>query len=324
VYGMGLSCFCGPFYPCPDRFVIAGYRQDPYSLAEKLQMIADLTDVTGIELVYPLEFERPEEVAGVLDRAGLKLANLGVDLYTSPKWRFGALSSRDDGLREEAIALACRGMDTAAELSCDQISLWPGQDGFDYPMQVDYRQVWERMIDAVRMIASHRPDIRVAIEYKNKEPRTHICMATIGKTLLVALETEAPNVGVMIDLGHATMAYENVAESAVLADRYGKLFHLHLNDSYKMWDDDMIVGSVNLWETFELFYTLQRIGYDGWYSLDIYPSREDSIGAIRASLAMVKKMIELASQADAQRVEEWQRNNDAVAAMDYLREELLK
>jgi len=166
--------------------------------------------------------------------------------------------------------------------------------------------------------------MRVAIEYKNKEPRTHIHMATIGKTLLVALETEAPNVGVMIDLGHATMAYENVAESAVLADRYGKLFHLHLNDNYKLWDDDMIVGSVNLWETFELFYTLQRIEYDGWYSLDIYPSREDSIGAIRASLAMVKKMIELASQADVQRVEEWQRNNDAVAAMDYLREELLK
>lgn len=324
MYGKGLSLFCGPFSPCPDRFVTEGYREDPYSQAEKLEKIAGLTDVTGVEMVYPRELEDPDEVAGILERTGLQLANLVVDFFGSAKWQFGALSCRDDDLREEAIALSCQAMDAAAELGCDQIGLWPGQDGFDYVMQVDYREAWDRMIDAVRRIASHRRDIRVCIEYKNKEPRTHIHVGTIGKTLLVVLETEAPNVGVLIDFGHATMAYENVAESAVLAHRCGRLYHLHVNDNYKLWDDDMIVGSVNVWETFEFFYTLQRLGYDGWYSLDIYPSREDSLGAIRASLDMIKKMIELASKADVERVEEWQRNNDAVAAMTYLRQEILK
>ena len=128
----------------------------------------------------------------------------------------------------------------------------------------------------------------------------------------------------MIDFGHAMIAYEDVAESAVLAHRYDKLYHFHLNDNYKMWDDDLIVGAVNVWETFELFHTLQRIGYDGWYTLDIPPYREDGLGAIRASLDMVKKMVQLANQADVERIAQFQHDNDAVAAMAYLRELLRK
>ena len=60
----------------------------------------------------------------------------------------------------------------------------PGQDGWDYPMQIDYADAWARTIDAIREIAAHRPGIKVAVEYKSKEPRTHILLATVCKTLL--------------------------------------------------------------------------------------------------------------------------------------------
>lgn len=60
-------------------------------------------------------------------------------------------------------------------------------------------------------------------------------------------------------------AYENPAETVALLKRYGdKLFHVHMNDNYRYWDDDMIVGSVHTIETLEFFYWLQRTGYDGW------------------------------------------------------------
>ena len=328
MYGKGLSVACVPLYPCGDRFVPTGYREDPYTLEQKLEKIAALGDVTGVELSYPAEFEDPLQMAKVLQKVGLTPSNLEVEIFGAPKWKYGALSSRDDKLRAEAIELSCRCIDAAAEMGCEQISLWPGQDGFDYPMQVDYREAWQRTVDAVTQIAEHRPansspGVRIAIEYKIKEPRTHIHFATVGKTLLAALETGAPHVGVMIDFGHATMAQENVAESAVLADRHGKLFHLHLNDNFRLWDDDMIVGSVHLWETFELFYTLQQINYGGWYSLDIFPYREESMATIRASLDMVKKLVELARTADHERIAQLQLDNDAVGMMAYLREELL-
>jgi len=323
-YGKGLSVACVPFYPCGDRFMPTGYREDPYSLEQKLEKIAGLGDVTGVELSYPAEFENPQEMAKMLKRTGLKASNLEVEIFGAPRWKYGALSSRDDAIRGEAIERSKRCMDAAAELGCDQISLWPGQDVYDYPMQVDYRQALDRTIDAVHAIARHRPHIRIAIEYKIKEPRTHILFATIGKTLLAALETQMPNVGVMIDFGHATMAYENVAESAVLANRQGKLFHFHLNDNFRMWDDDMIVGSVHLWETLELMYTLQKIHYSGWYSLDIFPYREDSITAIRESLDMVKKLYQLAQQLDCRLISQWQKANDAGAITAYLRQQILR
>jgi xylose isomerase len=215
-------------------------------------------------------------------------------------------------------------MDAAAEMGCGQISLWPGQDGFDYPMQVDYREAWKRTIEAVREIAAHRRDVRIAIEYKMKEPRTHIHLSTVCKVLLVALELGAPNVGVMIDSGHALVAGEEVAESVVLASRYDKLYHMHLNDNYRLWDDDMIVGSVHLWETFEMFYTLEQVGYQGWYSLDIFPYREDSLRVIRANLDMVKKLICAARRVDCARISDLQRKSDAVGMAEYLREELIK
>jgi sugar phosphate isomerase/epimerase len=47
------------------------------------------------------------------------------------------------------------------------------------------------------------------------------------------------------------MASEKVAESAVLLQHYGnKLFHLHFNDNYRTWHDDMILGSLQMVERF--------------------------------------------------------------------------
>ena len=81
----------------------------------------------------------------------------------------------------------------------------------------------------------------------------------------MAKETGLANVGVCIDVGHSFMAGENVAESAVLLQHHGeKLFHMHFNDNYRSWDDDMIVGSVHWVEYVELLHWLRETGYAGW------------------------------------------------------------
>ena len=96
-----------------------------------------------------------------------------------------------------------------------------------------------------------------------------------------------------------------------------------MNDNFRYWDDDMIVGSVHLWETFELFYVLKQMNYDGWYSLDIFPYREHSDAAIRQSLEMVKKLCHAAQNADDEQICQLQKNNDAAGMMRYLRQTLL-
>ena len=129
------------------------------------------------------------------------------------------------------------------------------------------------------------PDVKLVLEYKPKEPRTHCFIATVGKTLLLIDKVNRPNVGAMVDIGHSLMAYENVAESAALLHYFGnKLMYMHFNDNWRLWDDDMTVGSVHTIEMLELLYWLDRLDYTGWYALDILPYRENGIRAASESI----------------------------------------
>ena len=83
-----------------------------------------------------------------------------------------------------------------------------------------------------------------------------------------------------------------MAETIALCKLFdGKLFHLHLNDNCRVWDDDMMVGSVHLQEYLELLYWVKKVGYTGWYSLDVFPYREDGIKSADESIEWLKTMI---------------------------------
>ena len=65
---------------------------------------------------------------------------------------------------------------------------------------------------------------------------------------------------------------------------------MHFNDNYRTWDDDMIVGSLHLVEYFELLFWLKETGYEGWYSMDQYPYREDGAAAVAESVAFLRQI----------------------------------
>ena len=52
------------------------------------------------------------------------------------------------------------------------MTLWMGQDGFDYSFQADYMALWEYTIEGIREVADHNPAIDVSIEYKPNDPRS--------------------------------------------------------------------------------------------------------------------------------------------------------
>jgi xylose isomerase len=119
--------------------------------------------------------------------------------------------------------------------------------------------------------------VRVLVEYKLREPRTHCFVNSAAKVLL--LLDGLGDAGVLLDVGHSLAAGENVAEAVALLADHGKLDYLHLNDNYRSWDDDMMVGAVHLVEYLELVYWLRRVGYGGWLTLDVFPYREDGVRA---------------------------------------------
>jgi sugar phosphate isomerase/epimerase len=271
-----------------DRFLSTGYK-DPLPKDVMFRQAGSIDGVSGIELVgtWDITTGNVAEVKRQLQDNELTLASIIPDHFSQKRWGQGAFTSRDPEIRRQAVAETKEMMDAAVELGGNLINLWPGQDGYDYPLQGNFDEAWGWFVDGVRECANHRKDVRVALEYKPKEPRTHSFMARAADTLLLALDTGCSNVGVTIDTGHSFVAGENVSEAAALLMRYNKLFHMHFNDNYRSWDDDMIVGSVHLVEYVELLYWLYKLNYQGWYSMDQYPYREDGRAAINESVRFV-------------------------------------
>jgi xylose isomerase len=53
------------------------------------------------------------------------------------------------------------------------------------------------------------------------------------------------------------------------------------------------VGTVHWPQYIELFYWLKKLNYNGWYSLDLYPYRDDATEACNASIEFIKKNLVL-------------------------------
>ena len=128
------------------------------------------------------------------------------------------------------------------------------------------------------------------IEYKPREPRNKIIFPNAARTLLGIQQVGLDNLGILLDFGHSLYGLETPADAAQLCIDHGKLFAIDVNDNFRGWDDDMVVGSVHLVETFEFFHTLRRNNWDGVWQLDQFPFREDSVAAAKAAIRFLKAL----------------------------------
>jgi sugar phosphate isomerase/epimerase len=273
-----------------DRFC-SGYKEKLATMV-MLKRAAAIPHVAGIELVgtWDIRPDNVKEMKRALKGYGLTCVSIIPDVFADKRYGKGSYSSSDPKIRKLALDYTRKMCDIAGELDCGTLNLWPGQDGYDYLLCADYEREREWLCEAVARVADEYRGLKFALEYKPKEPRTHSYMARMADTLLLAQETRCPNVGVTIDTGHAFVAGEVVGESIVLAKRAGnRLLHMHFNDNFGSWDDDMIVGSVHSVCYLETLYWLDRCGYEGWLSMDQYPYREDAAGAIGESILWLRK-----------------------------------
>ncbi|MBI4027885.1 MAG: TIM barrel protein [Verrucomicrobia bacterium] len=304
-----------------DRFMGGGYKT-ARATRDMIAEAASIKGLSGLELVgtWDVTRENYREVGQVLRDHGLACVSIIPDIFARPAWGKGALVSRDPAIRKACVDEIRMNAEIAQALGCPLLNIWPGQDGYDYPLQDDYLAARGWLQESLAKAASEFPALKFALEYKLKEPRTHSYLARVSDTMLVIHDLGLDNVGVCIDTGHALMAYENLGEAAVLAGK--RLFHMHFNDNFRYWDDDMIVGSVHAVEHIELLYWLDRVQYAGWYSMDQYPYREDGRGAIEESLRWLQGFQALVTQHRAA-MDALLREGNAVKTSAFLRSILL-
>jgi sugar phosphate isomerase/epimerase len=278
-----------------------------------VQMVARASTVEGLselDLNYPDHVGADAlEVARVVRDTGLSVSGLAMRYYTNPAFKRGAFTNADPVVRREAIDLTKRGIDAAREMGAPMMTLWLGQDGYDYAFQCDYTALWEAEISGVAEVCAHDPDCMISIEYKPNEPRAYSLLNDASTTLLAIAEVGAANLGVTIDFAHSLYADEQPAFAAALIVRKSKLLGLHLNDGYAKRDDGLMVASVHEFATLELLREVHRAGFDGAIYFDTFPDASGldpvaecaaNIRTVRRLLAAVEAMAGDNSLADAQ------------------------
>ncbi|MEN3186252.1 MAG: TIM barrel protein [Atribacterota bacterium] len=302
-----------------DRFLPQGY-ENPVGLKERVARIKKVKDITAVEFFDDeLESMAPQDLKTLLDDQGLKVSGINFNTHGRPNWQRGALTCPDTKRRREAIDGAKRTIDILGIFDCSTLGLWLGTDGFDYPFQVDYARAWDSLLEAVAEIADYNPSVRISLEYKLKEPRQYIFLGNAFQTLYLIKTLGRKNVGVTVDFGHALMAKENPGEVVSILAKEGVLYNIHFNDAYREWDDDLIAGSTNLYETLEFLHYIKKSGYQGYVGFDIFPYRMDPVKALELCVMNTRALENLLNRIDLQSLEEAQKGGDAGLAHQVVR-----
>ncbi len=303
-----------------DRFCEYHESKTP---EEKIAAVAKVKGAQGVEIVYPYELEDIDGIKKALKRYGLGVAAVNVNIKGEPEFIKGSSSVNSKKLRDKAVQFLCEGMDAAVKLGADKVTCCPLSDGYDYLFQVDYQEAWKNMVATFKKAARHRRDIRLFLEYKASETRVNCYLDTAAKTICMIRDIREPNLGITIDVGHALMAGETVAESICLAQSHRIPFYIHINDNNRRWDWDLIPATRNLWDYLEMFFYLKKFNYKGWITSDTSPVRLDPIQAFERTIAATQRAIRIVNRLDSKKLLSMIKQGKTLETLKWLEEKVL-
>jgi sugar phosphate isomerase/epimerase len=261
---------------------------------------ASVKGLTAVDLNYPdhLSGIARSDLQGCMKANGIALNGLAMRYYTEPGFKLGAFTHPDKAVRRAAIDLTKRGIDELRALDGSLMTLWIGNDGFDYSFQADYALLWDMTMAAISEVCDHDTTIDISIEYKPNEPRSFALMPDVATTLLAVREIDRPNLGVTLDFAHVLYADEMPAFAATLVAKQSRLLGIHLNDAYGKRDDGLMVGSVHPLQTIELLMVLNKLHYKSAIYFDTFPdiTNLDPVAECNTNIATVEAFARIADE----------------------------
>lgn len=274
------------------------------SVRQMIDRAATVKGLTDLDLNYPqhIHDDIPQLRDYIRDK-GLHVNGMAMRFNTLPQFQLGAFTNPDKKVRQAAVDLTKRGIDCGREFGTKLMTIWLGQDGFDYCFQADYDRMWDNLIASFQEICQYAPDCDISIEYKPNEPRSYSILPNAATTLLAIADIGAPNMGVTLDFAHVLFAGEIPAFAAALVSRRTRILGLHLNDGWGKRDDGLMVASVNLRATLELIWKLRREHFNGAYYFDTFPdaSGMDPVDEAEVNIKTVNRLVAIADRLDQSR-----------------------
>jgi xylose isomerase len=294
------------FSPPPSRFH-AKYRPD-LSIEQRLEIAATLADegLRGLEAHYPNEVNEDnlDLWRSFAADTGIKLITVIPLLFWDEQFEWGSLSNPIETHRRAAIDRTRRALELNRDLDTDFAVVWPGIDGYENPLGLDFAAMRDRFAEGLAEAMDAVPGVRIAFEPKPYEPRGRILYGTTPEGLLLGRHVESLLANgqnrALLDEGHALcclnpevghvlMGYEDLAYAFSWPLAEGRLAHSHWNSQpLGNYDQDLNVGVVSPEQLEALLYTLKRHGYGGYFGIDINPERLPVDRALRISMDAIR------------------------------------
>jgi L-rhamnose isomerase/sugar isomerase len=313
------------------RFPNPGEPRNIFEKLEDCEAVLKLVRTTpGISLHIPWDKpDHPAELRSFAQERGLFFDSMNSNTFEDQpdqRWsyKFGSLSHTDSAVRRQAVEHNLECLELGAKLGARSHTVWIG-DGGNFPGQSHLRKALDRYLDSMRAIyATLPPGFRLFIEHKLYEPAFYSTVVGDWGTNYYCVRELGERAFSLVDLGHHA---PNVNIEMIVARliQFGKLGGFHFNDS-KYGDDDLDSGSIKPFQLFLIFNELvdaelSRVpGFDPAYMLDQSHNVTDPVESLMTSAAELVRAYVQANLVDRARLAEHQERNDALLALETLKE----
>jgi len=192
------------------------------------------------------------------EEKGVKIGAINPNVFQDDIYKFGSLCSPNAIAREKALAHIKECCEIMHKTGSDILSIWLA-DGTNYAGQDDIMRRKERLEYGLKIVYGNLPaNGRMLIEYKFFEPAFyHTDLADWGMAYTMSLKC-GPQAEVLVDTGHHAPG-TNIPHIVAFLLSERKLGGFHFN-ARKYADDDLIVGTENPFELFDIFTKLISAG----------------------------------------------------------------
>lgn len=230
---------------------------------EKVSDAAYVNRVTGVapSMAIHIPWDKTDDWGALIQFAreqGIRLGAVNPNLFQDEAYRLGSITHPDGGVREQALGHLIECCEIMEKVGSKDLSLWFA-DGTNYAGQDSMRNRKRRMEEVLTQTYQHLPKGgRMLIEYKFFEPAFyHTDLPDWGTAYAMSLKM-GDRAAVLVDTGHHAQG-TNIAQIVAFLLDEGRLGGFHFN-ARKYADDDLIVGTVNPFELFEIFTELVMAG----------------------------------------------------------------
>lgn len=302
------------------RFKVFAWPGAARNIWDKIEDAAYIHQLTGIapSMAIHIPWDKVDDYNALAQKArehGIRIGAVNPNYFQDDIYRLGSFTNPSPTIREEAMAHTLECIEIMPKVGSSLLSLWFA-DGTNYAGQDSIVRRKHDMQAALIETHKHLPfNSRMLIEYKFFEPAFyHTDLADWGMSYAMALKC-GPQAQVLVDTGHHAQG-TNIAHIVAFLLDEGRLGGFHLN-ARRYADDDLIVGTNNPYELFEIYSEIVGAGdsaQDVAYMIDQSHNIEPKLEAMLVSVLNCQTAYAKALIVDRKTLAEHQAAGDVLGA----------